>query len=298
MPVAIAEGHAYFTEGVLAAAGRHVHGSVDVHTHSFVEIAVVCGGEATHLSLAGRERLGVGDVIFLRPGVWHGYEGEHLDLYNCGFNAEMLYRELAWTHEDPVVGYLLWTAPLSQGHRGILRTRLDEAQLRDCVAHLQALEKLRHRPLGLHRGDLIARLTLILSSIARAVAADRHQLSEPNGPTHPVATRAIQLLEARMQHPWTLQDLAADLHVSPSYLLRIFKSSTGLPPMSYLAKRRVETAAELLLHGDDSISEIGQAVGWPDQNYFARRFKAHFGLAATTYRSRFAQTAKRLRVVP
>jgi AraC-like DNA-binding protein len=48
------------------------------------------------------------------------------------------------------------------------------------------------------------------------------------------------------------------------------------------------TAAEMLLHGDESMSEIGQTVGWPDQNYFARRFKAHFGLSGTTYRERFA----------
>jgi AraC family L-rhamnose operon transcriptional activator RhaR len=26
----------------------------------------------------------------------------------------------------------------------------------------------------------------------------------------------------------------------------------------------------------------------PDQNYFGRRFKAHYGLSATTYRKRFA----------
>src|SRR5215217_8674449 len=57
----------------------------------------------------------VGDVVFLRPEVWHGYECDYLELYNCGFTAEMLYRELAWTHEDPVLGYLLWSAPLSAG---------------------------------------------------------------------------------------------------------------------------------------------------------------------------------------
>jgi hypothetical protein len=32
---------------------------------------------------------------------------------------------------------------------------------------------------------------------------------------------------------------------------------------------------------------VGRAVGWPDQNYFARRFKAHFGLSASAYRHRF-----------
>jgi AraC family L-rhamnose operon transcriptional activator RhaR len=68
--------------------------------------------------------------------------------------------------------------------------------------------------------------------------------------------------------------------------------------MSYLAKRRVETAAEMLLHGEDSMSEIAQAVGWPDQNYFARRFKAHFGLSGTAYRERFAQTARQLKPRP
>jgi AraC family L-rhamnose operon transcriptional activator RhaR len=42
------------------------------------------------------------------------------------------------------------------------------------------------------------------------------------------------------------------------------------------------------------MSEIGQVVGWPDQNYFARRFKAHFGLSGTAYRARFAHTVQQL----
>jgi AraC family L-rhamnose operon transcriptional activator RhaR len=72
-------------------------------------------------------------------------------------------------------------------------------------------------------------------------------------------------------------------------VVRLFKASTGLPPIAYLARLRAAHAAALLLHSDQSISCIGRAVGWPDQNYFARRFKARYGLSPTMYRARFAQ---------
>jgi AraC family L-rhamnose operon transcriptional activator RhaR len=295
MPVAEVAGQMRFAPGVVAAAGRHIHGSIDVHTHSFVEVAVVLTGEATHLSLAGRQRLRRGDVVFLRPGVWHGWECDRVELFNCGFSVELLSRELAWTHEDPMLGYLLWTAPLSEGRRGMLITHLEEPELRDCESQLQALEELRSRSLGLHRGDLIARLTLVLGHVARAAEAARERSNSSDRSTHPLVIQAVNLLEAELRRAWTLGGLAADLHVSPSHLLRLFKTSTGMPPMAYLAKRRVETAAEMLLHGDESMLEIGLAVGWPDQNYLARRFKAHFGLSGTSYRARFAHSVRLLK---
>ncbi|HEY0688196.1 MAG TPA: hypothetical protein VGD71_26205 [Kribbella sp.] len=38
---------------------------------------------------------------------------------------------------------------------------------------------------------------------------------------------------------------------------------------------------------------MGEAVGWPDQNYFARRFKSHYGLSASNYRARFLHTTSK-----
>jgi AraC family transcriptional regulator, L-rhamnose operon transcriptional activator RhaR len=61
--------------------------------------------------------------------------------------------------------------------------------------------------------------------------------------------------------------------------------------MAYLGRLRAETAAALPLHSDRPITCIARDVGWPDQNYLARRFKAHYGLSASTYRARFANTA-------
>jgi AraC family L-rhamnose operon transcriptional activator RhaR len=299
IPVTVSGGRAFFTDGALAYAGHHVHDEpMEDHTHSFVEIAVVIGGKAVHRSLAGGQPLGVGDVVFLRPGVWHGYDTQHLELYNCCFSAELLHRELAWTREDPLLGYLLWTGPLSMERRGMLTTTLDAEVLQDCEVHLDALDRLRFRPLGLYRSDIISHLTLVLGHLARAVAADRDRLKEPTGPTHPAVVQAMRLLDSQLTHKWTLPELAARLHLSPGYLLRLFKSSTGMPPMAYLARRRVETAAGLLLHTTEPVTQVGRSVGWPDQNYFARRFKAHFGLSATSYRSRFADSTRRLQPRP
>jgi AraC family transcriptional regulator, L-rhamnose operon transcriptional activator RhaR len=279
----------HFTDGALAYAGYHFHDEPNpLHSHAFVEIAFVTSGAGTHLSLAGPQRLQVGDVMLLRPGAWHGYdECRRLFLYNCCFSGELLRRELAWTREDPLLSYLLWTGPYSARGRGMLTTHLEPAALAECKVHLSALGALRREPAAQHRGDIVGRLALLFSHLGRAVA----QTHEPllGGPAHPAVSQAMRMLEARLAYRWTLTELAEDLHLAPGYLVRLFKSATGLPPMAYLARLRAEHAATLLLHSREPITVIGQAVGWPDQNYFARRFKAHYGLSATTYRARFAR---------
>jgi AraC family transcriptional regulator, L-rhamnose operon transcriptional activator RhaR len=296
MPLDTSRDQLYFNEGAFAYAGYHRHALVQpLHTHSFMEIAFVIGGAGVHQSLAGRQPLAVGDAILLRPGVWHGYyDCTDLELYNCCFSSELLRRELMWTREDPLLGYLLWTGPyLGQGY-GMLTMHLAADTLAECHSHLTALASLWHQPASTHRGDIIGRLALLLSQLGRTVAGTETHLLAAAGPAHPAVGPAMQLLEADPAHRWTLPELADRLHLAPGYLVRVFKSGTGLPPMAYLARLRAETAATLLLHTDQPVTAIGRAVGWPDQNYFARRFKAHYGLSATTYRARFAGHAAQL----
>ena len=295
-PVGTSQGLFHFTEGTVAYAGRYLHKwDSPVHTHSFVEIAFAVGGAATHRSLAGRHDMRTGDVILLRPGVWHGYENcQRFEVYNCCFSSELLRRELSWVREDPLLGYLLWAGPYSSAGRGVLTISLHQSAFSECVTHLDALAALRHRPLPLQRADIVGRLSLLFGQLGQAVAPAVGALSGEPGPAHPAVVQAMHLLEADVARSWTLTGLAAELHLAPGYLVRLFNAATGLPPMAYLAQLRAEHAAVLLLHSDDPITHIGRAVGWPDQSNFARRFKAHYGLSATTYRKRFAAKAAHL----
>jgi AraC family L-rhamnose operon transcriptional activator RhaR len=282
----------HFSDGAVAYAGQHLHQDTHaVHTHTFFEVAVVLAGEGVHQSLAGRQQLRVGDVLLLRPGVWHGYEECHdLDLYNCCFSADLMQRELAWTREDPLLGYLLWTGPHSAQRRGILTTRLEPPALSECLGYLSGLQDLGDAPVNLHRGEIVGWLSLFLGCLARAVLDDG--AVRGMGQTHPAVLEAMRMMEAEPARQWTLSELASDLHLAPGYLVRLFKSTTGLPPMAFLSRHRVELAADRLLHTDQPISRIGESVGWPDQNYFARRFKSHYGLSASTYRARFTHSWK------
>ena len=188
-----------------------------------------------------------------------------------------------------------WSSHGSEDSRvpaaGVLTISLPPSVLGDCLVHLDALAALRHRPPALHRPNIVGRLSLLFGQLGQAAAQARGE--PPGGPrsAHPAVVQAMRLLEADLARNWTLTGLAAELHFAPGYLVRLFNAATGLPPMVYLGQLRAEHAAVLLLHSDEPVTSIGRAVGWPDQSGFARRFKARYGLSATTYRKRFATRA-------
>ena len=296
MPVDTSRPLFRFNEDALAYAGRYIHNEEkQLHCHSFVEIAFVTGGHAVHQSRSGGRPVSVGDVILLKPGVWHGYQKcAELALYNCCFNSDLLRDELAWTRQDPMLGYLLWTGPYSEEGHGIFAIHLEPGTLEDCQTHLKALTALRHDPALQRHGDIVGRLSLLFGILGRAAAKAREPVACQVETPSPTVGQAIRLFESRLADQWTVTSLAEELHLASGYVTRLFKESTGLPPMAYLARLRAEYAAGLLLHSDQPIAAIGRTVGWPDQNYFARRFRAHYGLSASTYRTRFSASAENI----
>ena len=134
------------------------------------------------------------------------------------------------------------------------------------------------------RGEAIARVLLVLAQLSRAYAASPETRAERSREADSNVLTAIEAMEERLDHDWGLVELAKMLKLNRSYVVRLFKRHTGQSPMAWLAKRRAEKAAVLLLTTDKAISAIGREVGWHDPNYFARRFRAAFGISARQYR--------------
>jgi AraC family L-rhamnose operon transcriptional activator RhaR len=261
-----------------------IHNGVETpHDHDFVEVVIVAGGRATHHTIEGRGPIGRGDAFVLRPGTWHAYERcEKLSIYNVCFGAELLRRELAWMIDDPRLGHLFWSGPLGANRYGFIGLKMPDAGLRRSIKRAEALRSSVQK-LPANRAAHLGELLLLLDEIGIALGSGPR---EPRHAAHPAVAQSMKLLEEDLTREWTLADLSDRVLLDPSYLVRLFRAATGLPPMAYLARCRAERAAGLLLKTDRSIADIGADVGWSEPYYFARRFKSHFGMSASEYRHR------------
>ena len=61
------------------------------------------------------------------------------------------------------------------------------------------------------------------------------------------------------------------------------KSIMGVSPNMYIQNERLRIAAQLLLEGEYSITEISEKVGFSDSTYFYKCFKSKFGVAPSKY---------------
>ncbi|QNK54459.1 AraC family transcriptional regulator [Paenibacillus sp. PAMC21692] len=91
-------------------------------------------------------------------------------------------------------------------------------------------------------------------------------------------------IERHYSEPFQLDKLAAELHMSGSYLSRLFRQETGSSITGYLAARRIQQACSLLRGSDKPIELIGQQVGLPNVSYFIQLFKRTMGISPHQYR--------------
>lgn len=112
------------------------------------------------------------------------------------------------------------------------------------------------------------------------------------GNTQQGARRYGELLEYIETHgspSLTVNELAAQLHVSRSALSKGFRRSVGVSLKSHLCDRQLQRAKEALLTSDDTIKQVATRLGYEDPYYFQRFFRLHTGYTPTSYRRHCVQ---------
>ena len=84
----------------------------------------------------------------------------------------------------------------------------------------------------------------------------------------------------------SLNTVAAQVNISPSYFSTIFSGETGQTFVEYLTSVRLEKAKELLMCSSLRTAEIGYEVGYRDSHYFSYIFKKVVGCSPKEYKNR------------
>ena len=96
-------------------------------------------------------------------------------------------------------------------------------------------------------------------------------------------TRAVAIIEKRYADVLTVAGLAAEIRITPEYLERLFRESTGKAVADYVNEHRMDRAVELIKTTRLEISEIQLRVGIHDPGAFAELFRARTGMTAADY---------------
>ena len=82
----------------------------------------------------------------------------------------------------------------------------------------------------------------------------------------------------------TNAEYAAQLNMSVSHFLSLFKKITGTTPQQYKLQLRIAAAKNMLLNTQYRISDIAQSVGFNDSLYFCRYFRNSTGMSPKEFR--------------
>jgi AraC-like DNA-binding protein len=94
------------------------------------------------------------------------------------------------------------------------------------------------------------------------------------------ARKAVELLQERTEHPWTVTELASSVSVSVRSLHAAFRELTGVGPMAYLRDLRLHEAHESLVAADPrhtTVSHIAYQWGFSHLGRFALSYRTRFG---------------------
>jgi two-component system response regulator YesN len=128
-----------------------------------------------------------------------------------------------------------------------------------------------------------ARTVLVGALVFRDGRAGRHYTG--------VIKQAQETMERRYMEPeLSLNDVAAQVNLSPCHFSAVFSQETGQTFKEYLTEIRIRKAKELLRTTALKTYEICDQVGYNDPHYFSHVFKRQTGLTPGEFRSQAVVT--------
>lgn len=135
-----------------------------------------------------------------------------------------------------------------------------------------ALENIGYANLNLYH---LITLLVFLNKESKNVKKDEDQLEQ-----------SIAFMKENLNKHLTVENIAKEFNYSSSHYSTLFKQKTGLSPIDYFIRLKIQNACQLLNKSNLIVKEIAQRVGYDDPFYFSRMFKKITGQSPIEYKGR------------
>ncbi|SEL69796.1 AraC-type DNA-binding protein [Paenibacillus sp. cl141a] len=245
--------------------GPIIHDYCLIHTVLAGQGVFECAGKVHHCR--------AGDTFVILPGVLFSYEADDRNPWHYNWVAlqekgtNLLLADMGVTPVRPII-------------------RCTEETELNALA-----EMYRHLRLGFNQSDHPWLEDLQASGWLRLLL---HKLAMLNREFLPSNSNDVPDIErgVRQTERWistqyhqqlSIDQMAKALGYHRAHLSKMFKQHTGLSPMQYLMKVRIEKA-KALMRSSFSIHEIASSVGFNDALYFSKQFRKWTGMTPSEYK--------------
>ena len=149
--------------------------------------------------------------------------------------------------------------------------------LTPCFEQLFKLEEIS-TDLDIIHYDLTSIITQMLMLLAKSKSSAKHV-------SH-IASLVKTRLDASANQIFSLEDIAKDLFISKTEIIRYFKKAYNTTPYQYLLNIKINHAKIMLENGTYTIVEISNQLAFSNPYHFSKIFKQKTGLSPSEYRKK------------
>jgi len=240
-----------------------------IHWHDFYEIDLCLGGSGTTTLNGKVYPISKGYISFLTPSDFHSFDAdEPLDILNLTFAPHCI--------EYSNFSEMLQT--MSCLYSRISPEKLEKIQyfIENIKSEITGNKFLNKK----YASHLLACLMIEILRINPKATPQSDAADEP--------TRAMQKMiyyvHAHFKEDITLESVSEYVRLSPGYVSKMFKKNLGYGFKELLTELRLKYAENLLLHSDESITDISYFCGFQSSSHFLRSFSKKYDMSPREFR--------------
>lgn len=253
------------------------------HKHNYIEIVYECTGELVHYIDGKALSMQAGDLLLMNQYVKHSVKRAKLNDIGINFIALPEFFDIPLQmirKQNTIADFLLGTFRQNYAVPQYLLFQLKEQK------HISNLMEnmISSVVCDSENEDVINQYSMGLVFLYLLNHMDKLARNSSQSYEDVVIQAALKYIDS--QYPTAvLSRIAEDFNLSLSAVSRMIKKNTGFTFMELLMRKRFQRALMLLVETELPVEQIAAKIGYENQSYFYRQFKAYYGATPSQYRS-------------